>query len=367
MAAAEAARRVAERLCLAFPTGGALEAAVRERFGAAAEIIDVPEPKLTYGSKNWRDFVRMAAHSAAMVMRQMGLARRSRLLYANGAREFPPVMLLSLLARRRACYHIHIDHSRVEKRLIALAARLPTTARIVVNSPFIYRRLIAARPELTGNTKVVVVENGLAPHFAGMPFVDRFGLTPDPFHIAVLGVIRPEKGQDAALELARREPRVHVHLIGRTGEGAETWAARLRAAAPDNVTFHGAVADVPGKLATIGAHVNLVAPRWEEPFGMVAIEGMACSCITVVRACGALPDIAAKTGAIVYGDDVNALAAAVRRLRETLPAELTALARRQYEATMALYNPELFLRKLAGVLTSAMDAGRPHANRNEGF
>ncbi|GAA4744147.1 glycosyltransferase family 4 protein [Nocardioides endophyticus] len=58
--------------------------------------------------------------------------------------------------------------------------------------------------------------------------------------------------------------------------------------------------------------VAVVTPVWEEPFGLVAIEAMACGTPVAGLAHGALPEIvAAGTGALAAGDDPADLAAAI--------------------------------------------------------
>ena len=351
LALVDAARQFAEHVCVAFPTGGPLEEVVRARFGSSVEIVHIPEMRFSYGRKELRDFVRMAGYMMANASR-IRLARRHDLLYVNAARYFLPVALLSALTGRKACYHLHLDHSKVEKWLIAQIARLPTTALLVANSTFTSNKLVAAQPKLSASPKLVVVENALPAPFNGISFVDRFTSPPTPLHVAVIGVLRPEKGQDIAVALARTLPEIHLHLIGRPGEGAEDWVARLRAEASPNVTFHGPVTDVPATIGRIGVHVNLVPSRWEEPFGMVAIEGMACSCVTVVRDSGALPDIAAKTGAIIYKGGLDDLLVVIRRLLATPAADLGRLAYRQFDSTTTAYGLDRFVAQVSQMMAA---------------
>lgn len=53
--------------------------------------------------------------------------------------------------------------------------------------------------------------------------------------------------------------------------------------------------------------VLLVPSSWEEPFGMVALEGMACGCMPIVSDGGGLPEAVGALGVVFPRGDVNAL------------------------------------------------------------
>ena len=64
------------------------------------------------------------------------------------------------------------------------------------------------------------------------------------------------------------------------------------------------------------ASVALVTPAWDEPYGLVAAEAMACGTPVVGYARGALPEVVGTgAGVLVTPGDVEALADAVRRAR----------------------------------------------------
>ena len=92
------------------------------------------------------------------------------------------------------------------------------------------------------------------------------------------------------------------------GDGSE--AARLRAAAPDGVTFLGQVGDVH---AVYERNAIVVVPSRGEGFGMVALEAAERGRAAIVTDVGGLPEIVAdgETGLVVPPEDAEALAAAI--------------------------------------------------------
>lgn len=65
-----------------------------------------------------------------------------------------------------------------------------------------------------------------------------------------------------------------------------------------------------------GASVAVVSPRWDEPYGLVAAEALACGTPVAAYARGGLPEfVVPEVGALAAADDVGALAAAVLAAR----------------------------------------------------
>ena len=62
-------------------------------------------------------------------------------------------------------------------------------------------------------------------------------------------------------------------------------------------------------------HKILVVPsRYDEPFGVVALEGIACGCVVVGSAGGGLPEAIGPCGITVPNGDAGALAQALEQL-----------------------------------------------------
>ncbi len=81
------------------------------------------------------------------------------------------------------------------------------------------------------------------------------------------------------------------------------------------------------RAQAIAEHKVMIVPsRWAEPFGIVALEGIATGCAMVVSSGGGLPDAVGPCGLLFPNGDATALANALRRVLtdDQCRAELTA-------------------------------------------
>jgi glycosyltransferase involved in cell wall biosynthesis len=156
----------------------------------------------------------------------------------------------------------------------------------------------------------------------------RLGLTQPT--VAYVGRMARQKGVDLLVEaLGRLTGRPWQLLMNQflpdgTGYG-EAVMARLAALglADRVVAFQARHAEVPDYLRA--ADIVAVPSRWEEQYGRVAAEAMACGTAVVVSRRGALPEIVGEAGLTVPSDDAAALAAALAGLLDE-PARRRALA-----------------------------------------
>lgn len=145
--------------------------------------------------------------------------------------------------------------------------------------------------------------------------------------VAFLGRLVPYKGADivvdAIAELAKRGQPGNATIIGLGREESALRARTDAAGIADRVTFAGPVRGA--ELARLlNRHRVLVVPsRWEEPFGIVALEGLACGCVVTVADSGALPEVIGPCGPVFPKDDPVALAATLENLLQD-PASLAA-------------------------------------------
>ena len=152
----------------------------------------------------------------------------------------------------------------------------------------------------------VVIENGID--------LDRFRFGPnadtDTFALW-FGRIVPEKGLHLAIDAARASG-LPLRIAGPINE-IGYWDAEIAPRLGAGVTYLGHL-EQDEIAAILGrASVMVCTPCWEEPFGLVVAESLACGTPVAGFARGALPDILdASCGRLAPADDVDALVKAIK-------------------------------------------------------
>ena len=162
--------------------------------------------------------------------------------------------------------------------------------------------------------------------FYRMPEVERTG------DLAFLGRLVSDKGADLllqALRLLKEEgisPRLTLIGGGPEAEPLQALARELGVAA--QVDFVGPRAGMELARLLNGHRVLAVPSRWAEPFGIVALEGIACGCAVIGSREGGLADAIGPCGVTFPNGDVPSLAAALREAltRPDLAAQWAAAA-----------------------------------------
>ncbi|MBA4506079.1 glycosyltransferase [Corynebacterium sanguinis] len=137
--------------------------------------------------------------------------------------------------------------------------------------------------------------------------------TPGPGGAAAVwfGRLVPEKGPHLAIDACRLLG-LPLLLAGRKGDHRyfqEEIAPRLNG---DSIRWLGELSHAGLRSLVGSCAVTVVTPRWEEPFGLVAFESMACGTPVAAFARGGLGELLAKApAALAQPDDVVSLAKAI--------------------------------------------------------
>jgi glycogen synthase len=150
---------------------------------------------------------------------------------------------------------------------------------------------------------------------------DTFRLIPDVTRnrdLVFLGRLVSDKGADLLLralqQLRQKGSTPSLTIVGTGPEGAALRALTAELGLREQVQFVGGKSG--DELATLlNQHRIMVVPsRWAEPFGLVALEGIACGCAVVGSEDGGLKEAMGPCGITFKNGDVSALAAALNRV-----------------------------------------------------
>ena len=139
---------------------------------------------------------------------------------------------------------------------------------------------------------------------------------PDRRPLAFLGRFDPCKGLHTAIEVAIATG-VPLHIAGGSFDEA---SRRYEAETIDPwrghplLTFLGPLDDAGKQRLLAGARALLFPISWEEPFGLVMIEAMACGTPVIAFDRGAVPEVVEEGVSGFVVPDAAAMAAAVGRL-----------------------------------------------------
>jgi glycosyltransferase involved in cell wall biosynthesis len=135
--------------------------------------------------------------------------------------------------------------------------------------------------------------------------------------IVFLGRLVSDKGCDLLLQsLAELKSKGLTPSLTVIGDGPEMPALKALAAQlglMEQIEFLGAVQEGRGEI--VARHRIMAVPSvWAEPFGVVALEGVASGCALVSSSQGGLPDAVGPCGLYFPNGDVKALASALEQV-----------------------------------------------------
>ncbi len=277
-----------------------------------------------------------------------------------------PSSILHLLTRRgshsRSVVAVHVSpprpeggHGSLTQRLLESADWITTTSRAVLDKV----RTVAPSVALHSS----VVYNGIQiPEDEPLPLGDG-----NPRLLAI-GRLVEEKGFDLALDataqLLPRYPGLRLRIVGegQARSGLERRAEEL--GITRSVDFTGWVE--PSRVFSVISESTVVVmpSRWEEAFGMVAVEAALMERAVVATRTGGLPEVVVdgRTGLTVPREDAGALADALDLLLRDR-ALATRLGKTARERAISVFGwkkyvdtyEELYRRVVAGVPSAVGD------------
>ena len=163
-----------------------------------------------------------------------------------------------------------------------------------------------------------------------------------------IGRFSPEKGAHLAIDAARRAGR-RIILAGKLNEEPEHafFDREVRPRLGPDAEYIGE-ADAALKRELFARSSCLVFPiQWDEPFGMVMAEAMACGTPVVATRRGSVPEVVddGRTGIIV--DALDDLPSAIVRAAELDPADCRAHAAAQFDLPVMAAAYERVYRRVA--------------------
>lgn len=249
------------------------------------------------------------------------------LVYCYSFDQLPLAAAVARWCRVPILYHIRTPIPRLSgrnRRRMKLPAEFVAVSRSTMEE---HSRLL---PDLAG--RCTVVHNGVdLARFTPLSSIERgavrgkYRLPLEAPIVGFFGRIAPDKGLQELVEAhARMAADTSAWLVivgGSSDERERAFDESIREVAGDKVVFLGH----QDAVAELMASVDVIAmPSHQEPFGRVAIEGLACGVPVVATAVGGLPEILGQDfpeNLVPVGDEL-ALEGALRRVIASPPAAI---------------------------------------------
>ena len=273
-----------------------------------------------------------------------------------------PWFLSTILAVLERAREFDVIHSHVEwySPIISKVSPVPvvTTWHGRLDFPWAGRMLVAgeahnvaiSRAQAATHPDVpwaAVVHNGLS--LEGAPFERRRGDA-----LCFVGRVAPEKGIVEAIEIAKLSGR-RIRIAAKIGHTSleRTYYENNFKPALESM---GSDAEYLGELSGpdrdrlfAESYATLMPGSWPEPFGLVAIESLACGTPLLAKRVGALPEILRHGRDGFFGDDVAELAFEVDRIGELDREAIRASVLERFSAARMTDDYEALYRRLVEV------------------
>lgn len=224
-----------------------------------------------------------------------------------------------ILIDQKDSYDIILNNMRGEAVFLPVAKLL--------QKPFINVMHLNTFPELAAvfriyKTQIITISNAQRTAFPDLSYVatvyncvdtEAFVFNPVASdYLLMMGTVGEHKNQKAGIEVARKTG-MKLVIAGKVRD--EEYFAKLKPFfTTGQIEYRGELSFAEKVQLYQGAKALLFPILWEEPFGLVMIEAMACGTPVIAFRHGAVPEVVVegKTGFIV--DDVEQMAQAVGKV-----------------------------------------------------
>ncbi len=261
-----------------------------------------------------------------------------------------------LLARVSPIPVVSTFHGRLDLGWTAATFARPTPGLVAISA-----NQAATHPEVDW---AGVVHNGLT--LDDSPFDRRRGDA-----LCFVGRVAPEKGIVEAIDIAIASGRP-LKIAAKSGPMAaekdyfdNVFMPALEAAGP-SIEFLGELEQAERDLLFAESYAALMPGSWPEPFGLVAIEALACGTPVIARRVGALPEIIRDGVDGFFGDDADQLAYQVARVETLDRGEIRSSVLDRFSAGRMTDGYEEIYRTMIDSAGGSGAASDPAANGEQG-
>jgi glycosyltransferase involved in cell wall biosynthesis len=237
-----------------------------------------------------------------------------------------------LLARERSVPTVLTVHGPIEDTTAELYAESDVSLVAISDS----QRM--SRPRLPW---IATVHNGID--------VDRhpFSAEKEPYFL-FLGRMNPDKGVEEAISIARAT-RTPLRIAAKCEEPVEReyFEQRIEPMLDAEIRYVGPVGTDEKFDLLRSARALLFPIQWEEPFGLVMVEALACGTPVIATPRGSVPEIVVDGETGFIAEDVDGLIEGARRIDEIDPAACRRDARERFDTSVMTAGYEAVYRALA--------------------
>ena len=175
-------------------------------------------------------------------------------------------------------------------------------------------------------------------------------------YLCFLGRIAPIKGVHTAIEVAKRAG-IRLKIAGEIQPiFRDYFDTMIKPHVDGSFIEYVGEADLEMKNNLLGGSLGLLFPiQWNEPFGLVMLEAMACGTPVFAFPGGSVPEIVVPGLSGAISSSVEAMADAVRNT-EYKPAETRAYVEQRFSVDIMV---ERYIELYASIFTNSLNSGGP--------